>query len=204
MLRRSIKLYLWRRTMKSFHAALMIALSALALPAPAHAFCFMFGEELCSAACDGKVEKITPELVQSSSPNEKVCAIALSADPQTLNQLIKSGLDINTRTTESYRNSPSGRNALFRVINSNSTDLFMALLEKHIEVNVQDRIGRSPLMIAAWGSDELYVDELLKAGALPNLKDNLGKTALCFAQDQLFGQNEHVITALKKAGGTCE
>lgn len=190
--------------MKSIQAFLLIALSALALPAQAHAFCFMIGEELCSAACEGKVENISAELVQSSSPNQKVCALALAADAQTFNQLIKSGLDINTRTTESYRNSPSGRNALFRVINSNSTDLFMALLENHIQVNVQDRIGRSPLMLAAWGNDELYVDELLKAGALPNLKDKQGRTALCYTQGNLFGNYDHVIAALKKAGGTCE
>lgn len=190
--------------MKLIRAALSIALLALALPAPAHAFCFLPGEDLCSVSCEGNIEKITPELVNSASPNEKVCAMAIAADNQTLSQLLKAGLDINTKTTLSYRNSPSGRNALFRVIDGNRTDIFLALMGNHIDVNVQDRTGKSPLMIAAWANDEFFVDELLKAGALPNLKDEFGKTALCFAQDQLFGQDEHVVTALKKAGGTCD
>jgi ankyrin repeat protein len=190
--------------MNPIRSVLLMGLFSIILTPQAHAFCFLPGSDLCSVSCRGKIEKITPELVRSTAPTERVCALALAADDQTLNALIKAGVDINTRTTIAYRNAPAGRNALFRVVDGKRMDLFKALIANHIDVNVQDRHGDSPLMMAAWDGRDEMVEELLQAGALPNLKDDFGKTALWFAQSDIFSSNQAIVDMLKKAGGVCE
>ncbi|XP_050389604.2 uncharacterized protein LOC126808717 [Patella vulgata] len=52
------------------------------------------------------------------------------------------------------------------------------LLAAGIDVNLQDKWGRTVLMFAAMKNDRVLVKKLLKAGAMVNVFDNLGRSAL--------------------------
>ncbi|MFL5813102.1 MAG: ankyrin repeat domain-containing protein [Bdellovibrionia bacterium] len=190
--------------MNLLRSTLFLGFFATVFSTQAHAFCFLWGYDLCSASCQGETARITPELVKASSPTETVCALVQASDAQTLDALLKSGVDVNARTTIAYRNSPAGRNALFRVITNDSGDTFKFLLANHIDVNVQDSQGMTPLMEAAWAGRDGMVKELIKNGALPNLKTKSGDTALCYAQRPFVRHQQKIIDTLKNAGGTCE
>lgn len=173
--------------------------------ANANASCFLMGNDLCGVSCRGEVDQITNDLVQTSSADEQVCAVAFADDIRTLNALLTHGVDINTRTTTTYKDAPSGRNALFDAIFKGRTEFLPALIEKGINVNSQDAHGSTPLMEAVWSDDVKMVEALLQAGALPNLKDNFGMTALCYAKSQFFlFRSEDVISTLERAGAVCE
>jgi ankyrin repeat protein len=162
------------------------------------------GQKLCTASCRGDRERMTKTLIDKASPVEKICALSEAEDAQTLEYLLRAGVDINLKTNETYSNAISGQTALHWVIDNNRKDLFDALIRNHIDVNAQDDHRVTPLMKATELGREEMVEDLLKAGALPNLKDRFGDTALCMAQHLLFGRNAKIVEALKEAGGTCK
>ncbi len=56
------------------------------------------------------------------------------------------------------------------------------LIDKGVNLNAADALGRTALMGASLGAEKETVELLLKNGANPNLKDNNGHTALYFAR----------------------
>ncbi len=165
--------------------------------------CILLGSDLCSISCRGEIEKITAARVSEASPSEKSCALSLAENVGMLKQLLENGVDVNSASTIRYSHSPAGRNALFRVIQDGRMDLFTALIENKIDVNHQDARGATPLIAAVWADREQMVTDLLKAGALPNLQDEFGMTALCHTQQKLFKSNAAIVSALEKAGAIC-
>jgi ankyrin repeat protein len=63
-------------------------------------------------------------------------------------------------------------------------DVAQILLQCKADVNVQDCAGETPLMNAASGASEAYVDLLLAHGADVTLRNNEGKTARDIAEDK--------------------
>lgn len=63
-------------------------------------------------------------------------------------------------------------------------DVAQILLQCKADVNVQDSAGETPLMNAASGASEAYVDLLLAHGADVTLRNNKGQTARDIAEDK--------------------
>jgi hypothetical protein len=183
----------------------VVCFAAFVASQQASAFCTVFTGGLCGAACQGRSEDITLELVQSADDDEKVCALSMAQDVNILSILLNRGVDVNSRTKHKYSGMPSGNTALFTIISRNRLDLFQYLLDHGFNVNVQDNAKMTPLMYAAWDSRKEMVEGLLKAGAQPNVKGRFGETALCYAKGNiLFFRDDEIISMLEKSGGVCD
>ena len=69
-----------------------------------------------------------------------------------------------------------------------------ALLEKGVGVHVQDQDGRTPLFIAVRNDHPGVVKLLLDGGAIPDIPDDQGRTAVTVAKE--LG-NEAILRLLK-------
>ncbi len=98
------------------------------------------------------------------------------AGPAQLEELIRAGADVN-------RPAPDGRTPLFDAAN-NAPELALALLEAGADPNLTSRSAGAPLHVAVRNEDLALVRALLAHGALPDLPDESGRSALC----RLLGQ----------------
>jgi ankyrin repeat protein len=89
-------------------------------------------------------------------------------------RLLKGGADVNV--TQGQMASTPLREACHRA----NVELVQALLNCGANPDCEDRLGWTPLMLAAQQSEEI-VELLLRAGASPARIDNQGRTALFFA-----------------------
>lgn len=74
-------------------------------------------------------------------------------------------------------------NALMLAVKKGNLQMAQTLLQYKADPNAKNAGGLTPLMIAAFGDQEMIVTLLLKSGADPKLKDAEGKTALILAQE---------------------
>ena len=74
-------------------------------------------------------------------------------------------------------------NALMLAVKKGNLQMAQTLLQYKADPNAKNAGGLTPLMIAAFGNQEMIVTLLLKSGADPKLKDAEGKTALMLAQE---------------------
>ena len=74
-------------------------------------------------------------------------------------------------------------NALMLAVKQGSLQMAQTLLQYKANPNAKNTGGLTPLMIAAFGNQDMIVSLLLKAGANPNLKDEEGKTAMALAKE---------------------
>ena len=179
---------------------------ALALVAPvpqsSAQVCFILDGGLCASACSGDREDSLRK-IEKADDNDRVCALALAETAELQQLLIDHGVDPSTKTNTSYRNSPAGRTALYRVIFKGRQDLFDNLLKNHVDVKSADRHGQTALMLAAASGEPKMVQGLLDAGADVNARDRFGETALGLAKSYLIVPNrDEVVAILEKAGGT--
>lgn len=89
---------------------------------------------------------------------------------------------LNAEPTLSKRKDDDGRLPIHWAASANQLDITQLLAEhKGFDVDVQDEIGWTPLMIAASVKDsERLVEFLLSKGADPNEKNNTGQTVVHF------------------------
>lgn len=87
-------------------------------------------------------------------------------------------------------------NALMLAVKKGNLQMAQTLLQYKADPNAKNAGGLTPLMIAAFGDQEMIISLLLKSGANPKLKDAEGKTALMLAQDNAA---EKAIAALTGA-----
>lgn len=130
------------------------------------------------------------ELIQDHCKlGSHLCKAILRGDNREAAYLLKSGAPVNHQDHPDgwtplifsiYYDNPVGRELLI----SNGADIF-----------IPDFSGRNVLMFAALTGDPELTAELLKRGLLPEIKDNLGRTALDFA---LLSRNMRCIELLKK------
>jgi ankyrin repeat protein len=62
--------------------------------------------------------------------------------------------------------------------NSEDETLIKKLIEFKVTLNITDRYGRTPLMLAAQNGHTTIVELLLKNGADPNIQSDIGNTPL--------------------------
>lgn len=127
--------------------------------------------------------------VLAAEPCKQLCKAEfyLSATPQSLQQIIDQGVDVNARDD-------IGKSALHWVANANP-ELISALLAAGAEVNAVDQWDRMPLhFVAAAGSAE-NVSLLLQAGAMLDAKTANDWTPLHGAAK--FGSAENIMILLE-------
>jgi ankyrin repeat protein len=74
-------------------------------------------------------------------------------------------------------------NALMVAVKKGNLQMAQTLLQYKANPNARNAGGLTPLMIAAFGNEDMIVSLLLKAGATTSLKDDQGKTALMLAKE---------------------
>jgi uncharacterized protein len=116
--------------------------------------------------------------------------IVMRGTPQEVQAVIDKGEDVNAREP-SY----GGTALMWAALHNRDTEVLAVLLNAGADVNAQNKVGATALMLASHNQNPDVITTLLEAGADPNLKDNAGKTALVYAQgnEQLKGTD-----ALKK------
>jgi uncharacterized protein len=72
-------------------------------------------------------------------------------------------------------------NEFFSAVNKGDIELVSRLLDSGIDVNIQEKHGRTPLMDAVINKNEELVKILVQRGANVNLQDARGLSALHFA-----------------------
>jgi ankyrin repeat protein len=95
-------------------------------------------------------------------------------------KFIKCGADVNAEvnTPQFYYQPP-----VQQAIEQNKNDVFLLLLnEKNININFEDKFGRTALLIASDKGDLCKVKELIKNGASPSIKNSKGFTARSVAE----------------------
>lgn len=93
-----------------------------------------------------------------------------------------------------------GRTPLFYVVSGNCIEETQLMIKDyHMEVNVTDKNGATPLHFAAWWSSAKIVRQLLDAGAKVNVKNNDGDTPLLHAVKLYRGPGNPVIEELMAA-----
>lgn len=74
-------------------------------------------------------------------------------------------------------------NALMMAVKKGNLTMAQTLLQYKANPNAKNAGGLTPLMIAAYGNEDMIISLLLKAGANPAFKDDEGKTALMLAKE---------------------
>lgn len=87
-------------------------------------------------------------------------------------------------------------NALMIAVKKGNLQMAQTLLQYKANPNAKNAGGLTPLMIAAFGNQDMIISLLLKAGANPAVKDDEGKTAMMLAKEN---DAKKAITMLEKS-----
>jgi eukaryotic-like serine/threonine-protein kinase len=106
---------------------------------------------------DREEATVIEETVEPSN-SEKFFSAAADGDLETLQSLLKSGVDVNLKNAD-------GKTALMIATDNGSLEEVQLLLQQGANVNVQDPEGRTPLAIAKQNEYSEIAELLTKAGA---------------------------------------
>ena len=127
-------------------------------------------------------------------PQEDPLHALWSGDPQAIDKLLHSKVDLNQRD-------PQGRSLLMEVVLEKRADLVKLLLEHGADPKLQDRDGATALHFAAQAQLSEIVQLLLDKGAPVDAKDHLGNTPLFKALTTFRGEADgNAIWALLLSG----
>lgn len=110
-----------------------------------------------------------------SAPNSQNIPLMYASDMTMVQLLVRRGANIH------LQNRLSGLSALTAAINNRSTELLEYYLNEGVNINIRDRKGMTPLMIASKLCRLDMVELLVKRGASINERDKQGQTALAHA-----------------------
>lgn len=132
---------------------------------------------------DCGVDKINLPFVNHIPHSIPAAVAGGNCDPQAIRMLLDEGADVNL-VTENMRRTPLHSAAM----NSTCPEIIETLVSAGAVVDMPDRNGLTPLMVAVErlhddeAVNELIVAALLKAGADPNYKSDYGMTPLRIAE----------------------
>ena len=113
------------------------------------------------------------------------------SDKEIVNAFLDEGMSVNVvRLTDGW--SPLMSASFYK-----KSDIVELLLNRKATVNLQDKFGKTALMLATAAGAEDIVTILLEHGADPNIQDNNGRTALMEAYSK---HHAHISAMLKSAG----
>ena len=101
-------------------------------------------------------------------------------------ELVKNGVDVN------YQDESSGSTALILSCQYNFIDLVTFLIDNKADINLQEKNGKTALMVSAGVSEELF-NLLLSKGADPKIKASDGTTALTEACMGILRENVSLV-----------
>jgi hypothetical protein len=130
------------------------------------------------------------------TPPTPLFRAVMDNDTARTKQLLDAGADPNENIFK-----PTGFMPIFFAIVHRNTEIVRALVAKGADIKVVDTRGNTTLMWAAineHASPEL-VEELLRLGVDPNLRNKAGQTALDLARQR---GNTPIVAALLKAGAS--
>ncbi len=113
-----------------------------------------------------------------SAPNSQSIPLMYASNVTMVQLLVRRGANIH------LQNRLSGLSALTAAINNRSTELLEYYLNEGVNINIRDRKGMTPLMIASKLCRPGMVELLVKRGASINERDKQGQTALAHATDK--------------------
>merc|ERR1712087_217922 len=90
--------------------------------------------------------------------------------------LLRNGADVSAKATG------DGSDALMLCVNRNHIECVQFLVEQQSDINHQNKLGFTSLMIAAYNGNRFVVEILLRCGAVLDLKNNRGETAYMIAR----------------------
>jgi len=93
-----------------------------------------------------------------------------------LRTLVRNGADVSAKATG------DGSDALMLCVNRNHIECVQFLVEQQSDINHQNKLGFTSLMIAAYNGNRFVVEILLRCGAVLDLKNNRGETAYNIAR----------------------
>jgi len=112
-------------------------------------------------------------------------------------------------TSDTQSNNKSLNKQFFTAANSGNTQVLKTLLQKHININVQDHRGRTALMIATHNNDIPTSKLLIDSGADVNIMDDMQDNPFLYAGAEGYieilrltinaGANPHLVN---RYGGT--
>lgn len=153
------------------------------------------GAELCRAAAEGDLEKVSYLLDEGVNVNSVESKFTYMGKT----------LEYSARTSEELGYSSEKTTPLLEAVESSqgSVKIVELLIDEGANVNEPDEDGKTALMVAAGKSHSKLVEILLEADADVNAKIekgfNKGKTALIYAADA-FSPSERVVKLLIDAG----
>jgi len=107
-----------------------------------------------------------------------------------------------TQCRELSKKDPNGNSPLHIASKLGAKIIVTHLVEvEKVDVNLKNKLGQPPLILAAQAGHEDVVRELLRLGAEPQVKDIHGKTPMHYAAHK---GNQQVIELLAEAGGPLE
>lgn len=121
--------------------------------------------------------------------------------------LLQAGIDPNVRDDE-------GMSALHHCVNwwqthfvignmePDQSKIIKSIAEHKGDLNIKDKVGRTPMMLAARFRHLPQLEALIAAGAEVNLKDSKGRTALTFCAG--LGKDSDLVKCLLKANATIQ
>ena len=147
---------------------------------------------------NGHAETVELLLNRGANPNLKdergVSPLRLAAEYghlEVVNILLAAGADPNIKTKD------YGNLALHAACSNGHIDIISILLEQGDHLNLKNRIGMTPLIMAARHGHDDLVKMLIEQGAIIDIKEKSGLTALHFA---CVHGNGEMLPALLAAG----
>ncbi len=149
----------------------------------------VFGSPPEPKTSEAKVVCIPLDLLKEPTQAEldkKLIEASKSGTLLEVDKLLCKGADAEPKTY---------KNLLFRAAQAGGCSGIVSLvLDKGINVNIQDDNGETALMKAAWRGDQATVVVLLQKGADPDIKDNNGHKASWWAE---LNENKKMAKFLK-------
>jgi outer membrane protein OmpA-like peptidoglycan-associated protein/ankyrin repeat protein len=136
-------------------------------------------EQLCNAAADGDLAKVSALLAKGADVNAKdghgntplMLTAAMSGSKQVAEALLAKGADVKAVNEVK-------QTALYLAARRGFVEIIEMLTAKGADLNAKDTDGKTPLMVAISQEKIESVKTLLAKGADFNAKDNLGDTVL--------------------------
>ena len=123
--------------------------------------------------------------------NEELITAIMKGDTNKVKELVESGADVNARADNSHTALQIAY--IYRKHANNWLEILDYLLEKKADINAQDNLGTTVMMMAVMNNEPLFVEYFIKKGADPNIKDQFGFTAFTLAKKNY----EDIIKLLK-------
>jgi outer membrane protein OmpA-like peptidoglycan-associated protein/ankyrin repeat protein len=136
-------------------------------------------EQLCNAATDGNLAKVSALLAKGADVNARdghgntplMLTAAMNGNKQVAEAMLAKGADVRAMNE-------AKQTALYLAARRGFVDIIEMLAAKGADLNARDADGKAPLMVAISQEKIESVKTLLAKGADINAKDNLGDTVL--------------------------